>query len=88
VQWDVFNFLNLLNHRWGRAQFPVGGTFNNQTALNTASRQAGPLNTALWNYNMNTNLLNAIRNNDSPWSTNPNSAGNNYQMQLTFRYGF
>ena len=88
IQWDVFNFLNLLNHRWGRARFPVGGTFNNQTALNTASREAGALNTALWNYNMNTNLLNSIRNNDTPWSTNPNSATNNYQMQLTFRYGF
>lgn len=88
IQWDVFNFLNLLNHRWGRARFPVGGTFNNQTALQTASRQTGALNTALWNYNMNTNLLNAIRNNDSPWSTNPNSAGNNYQMQLTLRYAF
>ena len=88
VQWDVFNFLNLLNHRWGRAQFPVGGTFNNQTALQTASRQTGPLGTALWNYNMPTALFNAIRNNDSPWSTNPNSAGNNYQMQLTVRYGF
>jgi len=88
LQWDVFNFLNLMNHRWGRASFPIGGTFNNQTALQTASRQTGSLGTALWNYNMPVGLLNGIRNNDSPWSTNPNSAGNNYQMQLTLRYAF
>ena len=99
IQWDVFNFLNLLNHRWGRASFPIGGTFNNQTALQTASRQTGStcgtagttpctLGNALWNYNMPVGLLNGIRNNDSPFSENPNSAGNNYQMQLTLRYSF
>ena len=88
LQWDVFNFLNLLNKRWGRASFPIGGTFNNQTALQTASRQAGSLGTALWNYNMPVGLLNGIRNNDSPWSENPNSPGNNYQMQVTLRYAF
>jgi hypothetical protein len=88
LQLDVFNFLNLVNGRWGQDRFPVGGTFNNLTALQTASRQPGPLSTAQWNYNMNTALFNNIRNFDSPWSLNPNSASNNYQLQLTARYSF
>ncbi|MGH7677010.1 MAG: carboxypeptidase regulatory-like domain-containing protein [Gemmatimonadaceae bacterium] len=88
LQWDVFNFANFINHRWGQARFPVGGTFNNQTALNTAALQPGPLGSALWSYNMNTALLNNVRANDSPWALNPNSTGNNYQMQLTMRYAF
>jgi hypothetical protein len=88
LQWDVFNFANLLNHRWGQARFPVGGTFNNQTALQTAAFQAGPMNAAKWSYNMNTGLMNAVRTTDSPWSLNTNTPGNNYQMQLTMRYAF
>ncbi|HYC52920.1 MAG TPA: hypothetical protein VEB19_17565, partial [Gemmatimonadaceae bacterium] len=88
LQWDVFNFPNLLNKNWGRQEFPIGGTFNNLTALQTASRETGPLNTALWNYNMNTALLNGMVNNNSPWSTNPNTPANNYQMQLTVRYSY
>jgi outer membrane receptor protein involved in Fe transport len=88
LQLDVFNFANLLNRRWGQDEFPVGGTFNNLTALQTASREAGPLSTAKWNYNMNTALFNNVRNFDSPWSLNPNSASNNYQLQLTARYSF
>jgi len=88
LQWDVFNFPNLINKSWGKAKFPIGGTFNNLTALQTASRQPGSLGTALWNYNMNTSLLNGVNNNDSPWSTNPNTPSNNYQMQLTVRYSY
>jgi hypothetical protein len=88
LQLDVFNFANLLNRRWGQDKFPVGGTFNNLTALQTASRETGPLSTAKWNYNMNTALFNNIRSFDSPWSLNPNSASNNYQLQLTARYSF
>jgi hypothetical protein len=88
AQLDVFNFLNLVNNKWGQNQFPVGGTFNNQTALNTASRQPGALGTALWNYNMPAPLLNNINNLDSPWSLNQNTPANNYQLQLTVRYAF
>jgi hypothetical protein len=88
LQLDVFNFANLLNRRWGQDRFPVGGTFNNLTALQTASRESGSLSTAKWNYNMNTALFNNVRNFDSPWSLNPNSASNNYQLQLTARYSF
>jgi outer membrane receptor protein involved in Fe transport len=88
LQLDVFNFANLLNRRWGQDKFPVGGTFNNLTALQTAGRETGPLSTAKWNYNMNTALFNNIRSFDSPWSLNPNSASNNYQLQLTARYSF
>jgi hypothetical protein len=88
LQLDIFNFANLLNRRWGQDKFPVGGTFNNLTALQTASRENGALSTAKWNYNMNTALFNNVRNSDSPWSLNPNSPANNYQLQLTARYSF
>ena len=37
---------------------------------------------------MNTALLNGMVNNNSPWSTNPNTPSNNYQMQLTVRYSY
>src|SRR6185503_2023084 len=86
LQWDVFNLPNLLNHRWGQAKFPIGGTFNNQTALNTAAKGSGRLDQSLWSYNMAPGLLSGVRANDSPWALNPNSTGNNYQMQLTLRY--
>jgi outer membrane receptor for ferrienterochelin and colicin len=88
LQWDVFNFPNLLNKSWGRAKGPVGANFNRVVVLNTAGRQAGALNAALWNYNMSTGMLNSVRNTDTPWTTNTNSAANNYQMQLTLRYAF
>jgi outer membrane receptor protein involved in Fe transport len=88
LQLDVFNFANLLNRRWGQDKFPVGGTFNNLTALNTAGRETGSLSTAKWSYNVPTALFNNIQSFDSPWSLNPNSASNNYQLQLTARYSF
>ena len=88
LQWDVFNFPNLINKKWGQNAFPILGTFNNQSVLNTAGKTAGPLNTSLWNYNVPTSILNGINNFNSPWSTNPNTPSNNYQMQLTVRYAF
>lgn len=88
AQLDIFNFANLLNKSWGRNYFPIVSTFNNQAVLNTAGRTAGALNTAQWNYNLNTSVQNGITTFNSPWSVNPNSAGNNYQMQLTMRYAF
>ncbi len=88
LQLDVFNFMNLLNKKWGQNWFPVGGTFNNQTVLQTASRQAGALSTALWNYNVPTAVLNAVNNTNSPWAKSTTSTANNYQMQLTLRYAY
>jgi hypothetical protein len=93
VQLDVFNFLDLVNkwgigRNWGRNEFPVLGTFNNLAVLQTASRETGSLNTAQFNYNFQSGTLNNIRNFDSPWSTNPNSPANNYQLQLTVRYSY
>jgi outer membrane receptor for ferrienterochelin and colicin len=88
LQLDVFNFLNLVNQNWGQNKFPIQSTFNNQQILRPAGRQAGALNTALWNYNLDNGILNGIQNNDSPWSLNPNSASNNYQLQLSVRYSF
>ena len=84
----IFNLANLLNRRWGQDRFPVVSTFNNNAVLQTAGRQTGALNTAMWNFNMPTNLFNNIRNFDSPWSLNPNSTSNNYQLQLQLRYSF
>jgi len=88
LQLDIFNFLNLLNKDWGQVEFPHGGTFNNQALLQTAGKQPGPLSTAMWNYNVNVNAVNGVNNFNSPWSLNPNSASNNYQMQLSLRYAF
>ena len=88
LQLDVFNFLNVLNHKWGQVQFPVLGTFNNLALLQTAGKQPGPLNTSLWNYNVPVSVVNNVNNFNSPWSLNPNSAANNYQMQLSLRYAF
>jgi hypothetical protein len=88
LQWDVFNFPNLLNKQWGRAKGVTGANFNRVVVLNTAGKQAGPLNTSLWNYNMVTGMFNSMRQFDEPWSLNTNSASNNYQMQLTVRYSF
>ncbi len=88
LQLDIFNFLNLLNKDWGQLEFPVLGFFNNLALLQTAGKQPGPLNTAMWNYNVNVNAVNSVNNFNSPWSLNPNSAANNYQMQLSLRYAF
>lgn len=88
AQLDIFNFANLLNRSWGRNYFPILGTFNNQAALNTAGREVGALNSAKWNYNLNTSIQNGITTFNSPYQVNPNSAANNYQLQLTMRYAF
>jgi len=33
-------------------------------------------------------VVNNVNNFNSPWSLNPNSPSNNYQMQLSLRYAF
>ena len=86
LQLDVFNFLNLINKKWGQNAFPIGGTFNNQTGLQVAGKQPGALNTSLWNYNVPAGILTGVNNTNSAWSTNSNTPANNYQMQLTVRY--
>lgn len=88
LQLDIFNFLNMLNKDWGQVEFPVLGGFNNLALLQTAGKQPGPLNTSMWNYNVPVAVVNSVNNFNSPWSLNPNSAANNYQMQLSLRYAF
>jgi outer membrane receptor for ferrienterochelin and colicin len=88
VQLDIFNFLNLLNKKWGQNEFPIVSGFNNQAVLRTAGHTSGPLSAAQFNYNLDTGILNGIKDNDSPWSLNPNTPSNNYQMQLSFRLAF
>jgi hypothetical protein len=88
LQLDVFNFPNLLNKKWGQIQFPVLGTFNNLAVLQVAGKQPGPLNTSLYNYNVPVSVVNNVNNSNSPWSLNPNSVANNYQMQMSLRYSF
>ncbi len=85
---EVFNFANLLNRNWGRNYFPIQSTFNNQQVLNTAGREVGALNSAKWNYNFNTNVEQGISRFNTPYQTNPNSASNNYQIQMALRYSF
>ena len=88
MQLDIFNFANLINNKWGRNYFPIASAFNNQSVLNTAGREAGALNTALWNYNVATGILDGVNRLNSPFSVNPNTGANNYQIQLTARYAF
>jgi hypothetical protein len=88
LEMQVFNFANVLNKNWGRNYFPIQSTFNNQQVLNTAGREAGALNTAKWNYNFNTSVENGIKTFNSPYTVNPNSPSNNYQIQAALRYSF
>ena len=88
AQLEVYNFLNLLNKKWGQNEFPIVSTFNNQAVLQTAGHTAGPLNASQFNYNLAAGILTGIKDNDSPWSLNPNTPSNNYQMQLLFRLAF
>jgi outer membrane receptor protein involved in Fe transport len=88
LQLDVFNFMNLLNKNWGQLQLPVLGSFNNLALLQVAGKQPGPLNTSLFNYNVPVSVINNVNKFDSPWTVNPNSPANNYQMQLSLRYAF
>jgi outer membrane receptor protein involved in Fe transport len=88
AQLDVFNFLNLLNKKWGQNEFPIVSSFNNQAVLQTAGHTVGPLNSSQFNYNVAAGILNGIKDNDSAWSLNPNTPSNNYQMQLSFRLAF
>jgi outer membrane receptor protein involved in Fe transport len=88
LQLDVFNFLNLLNKKWGQIQVPVLGTFNNLALLQVAGKQPGPLNTSLYNFNLPVSVVNNVNTFNSPWTVDPNSASNNYQMQLSLRYSF
>jgi outer membrane receptor protein involved in Fe transport len=88
LQLDIFNLPNLLNKNWGRVKFPVQSTFNNQQLYNQSGRTAGPLNTSMSNFTLNTAIRTAMVNTGSPFSQNPNSASNNYQLQLTLRYSF
>ena len=77
-----------MNKKWGQNEFPIVSGFNNQAVLQTAGRTTGPLNTAQFNYNVAAGILTGVKDNDSAWSLNPNTPGNNYQMQLSFRYAF
>jgi hypothetical protein len=88
LQLDVFNFLNLLNKDWGQLQLPVQGSFNNLALLQVAGKQPGPLNTSLYNYNMNSQVVNNVNNFNSPWTVDPNATFNNYQIQMSLRYSF
>ena len=88
LQLDIFNFANVLNKDWGRVKFPVQSLFNNQQLFNQSGRTAGPLNQSMSNLTLNSAIRSAMVNTGSPFSQNPNSAGNNYQMQLTLRYSF
>jgi hypothetical protein len=88
MQLDIFNFANLLNNKWGRIYLPTASTNSFQPVLNTAGREAGALNTALWNYNVNSGILTGVNRDNSAFSTNTNLGSNNYQIQLTARYAF
>lgn len=88
VQLDIFNFANLLNSKWGQMKYPVQSTFNNQQLFNQAGRTAGSVEQSMPNYTLNAAVRSGMVNRNSPFSQNPNSPSNNYQLQLTLRYSF
>jgi outer membrane receptor protein involved in Fe transport len=88
LQVDVFNFLNLLNKKWGQLELPIQGSFNNLPLLSVAGKQPGPLNTSLYNYNVPVSVVNNVNNFNSPWTVDPNATFNNYQIQMSLRYSF
>jgi hypothetical protein len=90
----VFNFPNLINKKWGQTAVPIVSTFNNQQVLTVAAKQPGAIGNvgaapgAQWSYLVPTTILNGVNNQNSPFTINPNTTSNNYQMQLTVRYAF
>lgn len=93
MQLDIFNFANLVNKNWGRVKFPVQSTFNNQQLFNQSGRTAGTLESSMPNYTLNATVRQAMVGSATapitgPFAANPNTASNNYQIQLTLRYAF
>jgi hypothetical protein len=88
LQLDIFNLLNLVNHRWGQIKLPtLGATFNNQSALIQTARTPGSLATSQPVFTFDSRLYNATT--LAPQAFNSRLLGSsNYQIQLTMRYSF
>ena len=88
AQLDIFNFLNLLNSKWGVNQGTILSSFTQQAALIARNRAAGPLsNESLIGYEFDPRLSSA-NNQPRMFQDFINSLGNVYRMQLTFKYAY
>jgi outer membrane receptor protein involved in Fe transport len=88
LQLDIFNLLNLVNHKWGQIRLPTLSPFNNnQSALTQTARTAGSLATSQPVFTFDSQLYNATS--LAPEGFKGRSLGSsNYQVQLTMRYSF
>ncbi len=76
LELQVFNFMNLLNSKWGHQQ--TVGFAGSQTLVTYKSLAGGNLTTGVPVLNFNPNFL--------TW--NPNNLASNYQIQFQMRYAF
>ncbi len=84
LQLDVFNFLNLLNRKWGQNALPtLSGSFPQQSVLTQVARTAGPLNQS-----MSVFTFSQTARTKGPFDVSQTSPSNFYQIQLTLRYAF
>ena len=87
LQLDVFNFLNLLNKKWGQIDLPYQAPiFPQQQLLVVRGRTPGPLDQSLPNFELNSNHLRNGR--LERFQPDPNQPSNFYQMQFSVRYTF
>lgn len=88
LQLDVFNMLNLINHKWGQIELPtLSPTFNNQSALIQTGRNPGSLATSIPTYTFDARLYDAATGAPKAFAGRA-LFSSNYQVQLTLRYSF
>jgi hypothetical protein len=90
LQLDIFNFLNVLNRKWGQIKLPtLSATNNNQSALVVTGRTAGPLSQSMPIFNFDNRLYHETSPGLDPTPFENRSTGtSNYQIQVTMRYSF
>jgi len=88
LQLDFFNFLNLLNRKWGQIKLPtLSATNNNQSALVVTGRNPGPLDQSIPTFTFDQRLYDAGTLAPKPFESRLLGTSN-YQIQLTMRYAF
>ncbi len=88
LQVDIFNFLNLIDSKWGQIKLPtLSPVFNNQSALSQTARSAGPLSQSQPVFTFDNRLYDATTLKAKPFAARATFTSN-YQVQLTMRYAF
>ena len=88
LQVDVFNFLNLIDSKWGQIKLPtLSPVFNNQSALIQSARTPGPLSQSQSVFTFDSRLYDATTLHSKAFAARSTFASA-YQIQLTMRYAF